>query len=176
MTAHPRPMADSRSSQRLLSRRPCCTDCREDAASRCVELLVRGTTGAQRELVDAVAAEARVRVAVDEAGDGREPAAVDLLEIGVSGRARDGGQIAHCSDRLDLPVSAEDERVLDHPHVAKARATKRPTASRRGDLREVTDKEPAHGSATAIDTTSDTTHDATIGTTIRPRIGVLTAT
>ena len=47
-------------------RRP---DGREDAAARGVQLLVARTARAQRELLDAVAAERRMRVAVDEPRD-----------------------------------------------------------------------------------------------------------
>ncbi len=121
-----------------------------------MELLVRGTSRAQRELVDAVAAEARVRVAVDEARNGREPAAVDLLEVAGRRVARriarcprqGGGEIAHRADRLDLPVAAEHERVVDHPHVAERGAAKRAAASRGRDLREIADQQAAHGTRT----------------------------
>ena len=56
----------------------------------------------------AVAAEAGMRVAVDEAGDRGEPATVDLLDV-----AEAAGKLAHRPDRLDAAVSAEDERVRD---------------------------------------------------------------
>src|SRR4029079_10480882 len=76
--SHPRTVAHRDRRELRFSGRAGGTDGREDATACGVELLVRGTARAQRDLVDAVAAEARVRVAVDEARNGREPAAVDL--------------------------------------------------------------------------------------------------
>ena len=58
-------------------------DGREDAAAGGVQLLVARAGRAQRELLDAVAGERRVRVAVDEARDGAEAAAVELLDLAV---------------------------------------------------------------------------------------------
>ena len=83
---------------------------REDAAAGRVELLVRRPARAQLELADAVAREARVRVAVDEARDGRAPAPVDLDHLGVE---RSASRSAIAPDRDDPPVLAE--------HVARPR-------------------------------------------------------
>ena len=60
------------------TRRP---DCREDPAARRVQLLVAGAAGAQVELRDAVAAERRVRVAVDEAGHRTATGTVELVDV-----------------------------------------------------------------------------------------------
>ena len=68
--------------------------------------------------------------------------------------ARVGGKIAHRADRLDLPVAAEHERVLDHPHVAERGAAERAAASRRRDLREVADQQAGHGTRTTTRATS----------------------
>src|SRR5207248_10387901 len=63
-----------------------CPHRRQDPAAGRVQLLVRGARGAKRELLDAVAREARVRVAIDEAGDRAEAAPVDLLEVALERR------------------------------------------------------------------------------------------
>ena len=82
-----------------------------------MQLLVARAGGAQRELVDPVAAPRRVGVAVDEPGDRAEPATVELLELAV-----ERGQVAHAPDRRDRVAVAEDERVVDH--VDRARASR----------------------------------------------------
>jgi hypothetical protein len=46
-----------------------------------VNLLVRRARGPQLELVDPIADEARVRVAIDEAGDRAAAPAVELLRL-----------------------------------------------------------------------------------------------
>ena len=79
-----------------------------------MQLLVARAAGAQRELVDAVAAERRVRVAVDEPRDRAEPAAVDLVDVAVERR-----QVAHPPHRLDRVAVAEDVRVLEHLDLAE---------------------------------------------------------
>ena len=61
-------------------------DGREDAAACCVQLLVARAAGAQRELADAVTAERRMRVAVDEPGHRAQPGAVELLDVAVERR------------------------------------------------------------------------------------------
>jgi hypothetical protein len=48
-------------------------------------------------------------VAVDEAGDRREPTPVELLDLAV-----ERPELAHAADRLDGAVATEDERVLQH--------------------------------------------------------------
>ncbi len=123
------------------ARRP---DGREDPAAGGVQLLVARAPGAERELVDAVAAERRVRVAVDEARDGAEPAPVELLQLAAERR-----QVAHPPDRLDAVAGAEDEGVLDHLDVGELppAARESPGGGRR-DLREVANEQaPGRGHA-----------------------------
>ena len=77
-------------------------------------------------------------MAVDEARDRAAAAAVDLLDVAV-----EAPQIAHAPDGLDLPVVAEDERVLDHLDLAQRGAPERRVAAGRcGELREVADEQP----------------------------------
>jgi hypothetical protein len=59
----------------------CGANARHDPAAGGVQLLVARARGAQRELPDAVAREARMRVAVHEAGDGAQTPAVELLDV-----------------------------------------------------------------------------------------------
>ena len=80
---------------------------REDAAARGVQLLVAGAACAPRELLDAVAAERRVRVAVDEARDGAQAAAVELLDVAV-----ERGQLRHRAHSRDRLAVAEHVRAL----------------------------------------------------------------
>jgi phage repressor protein C with HTH and peptisase S24 domain len=104
-----------------------------------VQLLVRRAGGTQRELLDAVAAEARMRVAVDEARQRAEPAAVELLEVAVGRR-----EVAHAADRGDATVLAENVRVLEHRELAeRPPPERRLVAGRRDQLGQVADEEPA---------------------------------
>ena len=97
--------------------------------------------GAQRELLDAVAREARVRVAVDEARDRAEAAPVELLDVAV-----ERAEVAHPPGRRDPPVLAEDVGVLDDLDLAERRAAERCSRARRGgELREVADEQAARG-------------------------------
>ncbi len=113
---------------------------REDPASRCVQLLVRRARGAKRELLDPVARKARVRVAIDEAGDRAASPPVDFDDVAV-----DRLEIAHASDRHDLRALAEDERVLDDRDLAeKCSAQRRCVAGRRHELTDVADEQAAH--------------------------------
>ena len=75
MAEHPRSVPRHGFGERLLAGLAGCPDCREDPAAGRVELLVARPARAQRELVDAVAREARMGVAVDEPGDGGEASA-----------------------------------------------------------------------------------------------------
>ena len=87
-----------------------------------------------------VAGEGRVRVAVDEPGDGAEPPTVDLVHVAV-----DSGRLAHGADRLDQPVAHENECVLHDLDLTERGAAERaPRSGRRRELREVADEEPAH--------------------------------
>ena len=85
-----------------------------------MQLLVARAAGAERELVHAVAAERGMRVAVDEARDRAQPAAVELDDVAVERR-----QVAHPPDGLDRVAVAEDERVLEHLDVAERRSAQR---------------------------------------------------
>ena len=102
-----------------------------------MQLLVARAPSTKRELLDAIAAESRVRVAVDEPRDRAEPPAVDLDDL-----ARDGGQVAHAPHRLDRVAVAEHVRVLDDVDRAEiAPAQRRVRARRRRKLREVADEQ-----------------------------------
>src|SRR5215468_8146744 len=85
-----------------------------------MQLLVACAAGPQRELVDAVAAERGVRVAVDEAWDRAQPAAVDFDDVVVERRKR-----AHPPDGRDRVALAEDEGILDCTDFAERRPTER---------------------------------------------------
>jgi hypothetical protein len=74
----------------VLTRRARRTDGGQDPAAARVQFLVRRASGTERELLDPVACEAGVRVAVDEARDRRQSASVELLDV-----TRDGPEIAH---------------------------------------------------------------------------------
>ena len=89
---------------------------REDPAPRGEQLLVRRPRRTERELVRTVAHERRMRVAVDETGDGAEPASVDLLDV--AGERR---EVAHGPHRLDRAVADEDKRVSRSPRRRGAR-------------------------------------------------------
>ena len=82
-------------------------DGRQDAAARRMQLLVARPGRAQRELLDPVAREAGVRVAVDEPGDRAAAAPVDLFDVVLEQR-----QVAHAPDGLDLPFATQDERAV----------------------------------------------------------------
>ena len=110
---------------------------REDPAPRCVELLVAGTCGAQRKLRDAIAREARVRVAVDEPRNRTQPATVDLLDFPAQRR-----EVAHCPNGGDTALLAEDVRALDDVDGTEVGSPERRwPRSRRRNLREVADEE-----------------------------------
>jgi len=102
-----------------------------------VQLLVGRAACPERELLHAVAAERRVRVAVDEPGDRTQAAAVDLLDIACGDR-----KLAHGADRLDRRPCAQHVGVLDHLDRVEIAATRRdrPRHGRR-DLREIAHEE-----------------------------------
>ena len=77
-TQHPVAVSGARFHQLVRRRRTRGSDRGHDPAAFRVELLVRCAACPQGELVDAVAGEARVRVAVDEPRDRAEPAPVEL--------------------------------------------------------------------------------------------------
>src|SRR5262249_24586028 len=96
LAEHPRAMQRDRRTKTPRTWGPRRADGGEDAASGSVQLLVVRAACAERELVHTVATERRMRVAVDEARNRAQPAAVDLEDIAVEGR-----EISHCPDGLD---------------------------------------------------------------------------
>ena len=140
-TEHPPGVALHRCRQPGLARGTGRPHRREDPAAAGVQLLVARTGRAQRELVDPIAREAGVRVAVDQTRDRGQAAPVELLDLAV-----ERPQITHRTDLRDAPVLAEDVGVLDDIHRSKRRPAERSTGSRgRHDLREVANEEPGHG-------------------------------
>ena len=102
----------------------------EDAAARGVQLLVRRPAGPKLELVGAVAPEERMRVAVDEARDGRAPAPSSSIDVAVERRL----EVAHRAYRRDAAVLAQDVAVqddLDGPKRAPSRSGAAPGRARR---------------------------------------------
>ena len=98
-----------------------------------MQLLVRRTPRPERELLDAVAAERDMSVAVHESGDRARAATVHLNDV--AGEAR---KIPHPPDRCDAAVLAEDVRVLDDVDVAERLSVQRRGRPRgRRDLREI---------------------------------------
>ena len=85
-----------------------------------MQLLVARAGCAPRELLDAVAAKGRMRVTVDEAGDGAETATVELLDVPVERR-----QLRHRAHCRDHPAVAEHVCALDELPLAQARSTQR---------------------------------------------------
>ena len=77
-------------------------------------------------------------MAVDEAGNRAEAAAVDLLEVA-------GESVGRGAMRTtpDAPSAAQDVRALDLANVPQPRPAERPTRSRLGsDLGEVANQQP----------------------------------
>ncbi len=95
-------------------------DRREDAAAGRVDLLVGGAARAPVELVDPVAGEARVRVAVDEPGDRDHPLRVD--DHRVVAQLEPGPELEPVPDRHDLAVVRGDPDIaLEHLDARRAR-------------------------------------------------------
>jgi hypothetical protein len=112
-------------------------DGREDPAARGVQLLVRRAGRTERELLDTVAREARVRVAVDEAGDRAATAPVDLDDVAVQ-----RSEVGHAAHGDDVLVVAEDERMLEDVDRREVGASQRRGPTCRSDeLLEVADQE-----------------------------------
>ena len=72
-----------------------------------MQLLIGRTSGAERELLDAIAREAGMRMTVDETGDSGKPAAVDLDNV-----VAKPSEPPHWPDVSDMTVLAQDVRVL----------------------------------------------------------------
>src|SRR5919201_5785718 len=108
-----------------------------DPTARGVQVLVARAARAQRELLDPIAAEARVRVAVDQSRHRAETAAVELLDVVV-----ERVEVSHATDAGDDALLAEDVRVLedvDAPECCAAQGRVAPGRSRQ--LHEVTDQQ-----------------------------------
>ena len=138
-------MAPDRGAEPVLAGGAGRADGREDAAAGGVQLLVARAGRAERELLDAVAPEARVRVAVDEPGDRAEAAPVELDDVAVErGRSR------HPADGDDRVAVAEDVRVVEPLDVAeRAPRSGAPRAGRRRQLLEVADEQARRRAARA---------------------------
>ncbi len=127
--------------QARLAGSSCRADGREDPAACRVQLLVARPAGTERELVDAVAAERRVRVAVDEPRHGAQATALHLHDL-----AAECGKVAHPPHGLDRVAGAEDEGLLDHLGIAERRSPqRRSTACRRRELREIAEEQTRRG-------------------------------
>ena len=147
MAAHPAAVPLDRRPQAAFARCARRPDGREDAAAACVQLLVARPAGAERELLDAIAAERGVGVTVDEARDRTEPAAVELDDLAVQ-----GGQLAHPTRRLDRVAAAQHVRVLQQLDLPECRtAQRRVTAGRSRELREIADEEPLRHASRGAD-------------------------
>ena len=130
-----------RRAQAVLARLARRADGGEDAAARGVQLLVARAARPQGKLPHTVAAEGCVSVAVDEAGNRAQPAAVELDHVFAERR-----EVAHLPDGLDRLAVAEDECVLEHLDLAERRSSERSIgAGRCRKLREVAHQQPRAG-------------------------------
>ena len=111
-------MPAHRLTQAILARGARRTHRREDAAAGRVQLLVARPAGAQRELLDAVAAETRVGVTIHEPRNRAEPAPVELVDL-----ADEPREVAHPPNRLDRRAVAQDIGVFEHVHLAEGAAS-----------------------------------------------------
>jgi hypothetical protein len=135
---HPAAVPPHRLSQTVFPGRSCGADRGEDPTAARVQLLVGRTRGSKRKLLDAVAREARVRVAIDETGNRAATASVDHVDL----RVRDL-ELAHAADGLDPSLRAEHVRVLDHLDVRQPTQRRLVSCARRRELLEVANQEPA---------------------------------
>ena len=134
------------SPQTLGVERACRPDRRQDPTTRGVELLVACSARPQCVLVDAVAPEARMRVAVDEPRQRGLPAPVDLDEIAVEPIG--SPELTHPANRGDPSPFAEDERVFDHVDRSECVPSERRGPARRTrNLREIANEHPLGRSA-----------------------------
>ena len=138
MNAHPAAMSLGRCRQLVLARGARRSHGGKDPAACCVQLLIAGAGGAQRELADAISGERRMRVAVDEPWDRGQATAVDLDDITL-----DRAEVGHPPHRFDRAAMAQDKRVLHDLDRRELWPTQwRFAQPRRGDLREVAHKQP----------------------------------
>jgi hypothetical protein len=113
----------------------------ENPAPGCVQLLVGGSGGTPGELVDTVARETGMRMAVDEPRNGGQAAAVQLVDVPV-----EPAELVHAPDSSHAAVLAEHVCVhlrVERTHLpGAAQGRFRP---RRGhDLREIADQKLRH--------------------------------
>jgi hypothetical protein len=135
---HPLDVAPERLRKPVLAGRARRAHGRENPAARRVQLLVRRARRAQRELLDPVAGEAGMRVAVDEAGDGGEPCPVELIDV--VGESREPPHLPHLDDARAL---AEHVCALEHVERGEVGAAERRARARgRRQLSEIADEEP----------------------------------
>ena len=136
--AHPVAVTLDGGAQAVLAERARRADGGEDPAAGRVQLLVARAASAERELVHAVAAERRVRVAVDEARNRAHARARRPRRP----RPRAAGRSRIRPTAVDRLAVAEDERVLEHVDLAERGAAQRRVApGRRRELREVADEQ-----------------------------------
>src|SRR5581483_4714111 len=110
----------------------------EDPTAGGVQLLVARPRRAPRELVDPVAGEAGVRMAVDEPRDGGSTPAVELDDL-----VAERPEVSHPADGCDGVAVAEEVGILDDLDLGQRRASKRsPTTRGRDELRQVADEQP----------------------------------
>ena len=117
LRTHPGAVALHAGPQAGLVERSRRSDGRQDAAARRVQLLVARASGAERELLDPVAAEAGVGVAVDQPGQRAAPPSVDLDEV-----ALERLQVAHAADGRDRVAVDEHVRVLQQLDLSERAA------------------------------------------------------
>src|SRR5690349_2663297 len=147
--AHPAPVAAHGIGEPGLARCAGRLDGREDAAACSVQLLVARSAGAQVELGYAIAAEARVCVAVHEPRDRTEAATVELLDSGCVA-AEPRVEAAHRPGRDDPSVLAQDISIVDDLQVAERTASERRLApGRRRQLCEVANEQAGRGAVVA---------------------------
>ncbi len=134
-------MPANRIGQARFARRPGRLHGRENAPAGRMQLLIGDAGRAQLELVDAVAGETGVRVAVDQPRYGAETATVELLELPV-GFSKCRIKPAHRAEGGDSPVLAEDVRVAHDLDCPERFAPKRRLAAGRSrELGEVADEQ-----------------------------------
>ena len=140
LRAHPGAVTLHSGPQAGLVERSRRSDRRQDAAARRMQLLVARASGAESELLDPVAAEAGVGVAVDQPGQRAAAPSVDLDEV-----ALEWLQVAHAADGRDRVAVDEHVRLLQQLDLSeRASAQWRCPAGRADELREIADEQPRH--------------------------------
>ena len=137
---HPGAVTRNPLAQAVLAESPRGADGGQDPAAGRVQLLVARSAGAERELLDAIAAQCRMGVAVDEAGHRAEPAPSSSSTL----PSRRGRSRIRPTESID-PAVAEDVGVLQHldRRRGRLRAGAAPRHGR-GQLREIANEQPRH--------------------------------